>query len=124
MSKKKKRQRKRNNPPLYAKDRHHICFQGRHWAHGYAKLLRDSFVRPVPIVFHRELHNILHDVPLPDGAQLKEAWVRYQRDKDEIDGYGVCRAIAWLYVNIPDTDFRKAMQFQLNFFTEKLGGSR
>lgn len=124
MSKKKKRQRRRNNPPTYAKDRHHICFQGRHWKTGYAKLLREAFVRPIPIVYHRELHNILHDVPLPDGALLKEAWAKYQREKEEIDNYGICRAIAWLYVNVPDTDFRKAMQFQLDFFTEKLGGSR
>lgn len=124
MSKKKKRQRRHNNPPTYAKDRHHICFQGRHWKTGYAKLLREAFVRPIPIVYHRELHNILHDVPLPDGALLKEAWAKYQREKEAIDNYGICRAIAWLYVNVPDTNFRKAMQFQLDFFTEKLGGSR
>lgn len=122
MSKKKKR--RRANPPLSALDRHHICFQGRHWKVGYAKLIRDAFIRPIPVVYHRELHTLLHDVPLPDGALLKEAWRKYQANKADIDEYGICRAIAWLYVNIPDVEFRKAMQFQLDFFTERLGGSR
>lgn len=124
MSKKKRRrQRRRANPPLSARDRHHICFQHRHWDYGYAKLIRDHFIRPVPVVYHRELHNLLHDVPLPDGALLKDAWMKYLKEQDEIDSYGISRAIAWLYVNIPDANFRRAMQVQLDFFVERLGGS-
>ena len=47
---------------------------------------------------------------------LKEAWLAYERDKEAIDAYDVCRAAAWLYVHIPDAEFRKAMQYQIDFF--------
>lgn len=38
-------------------------------------------------------------------------------DKEEIDNYDIARAAAWLYVNIPDVEFRKAMQYQIDFFS-------
>ena len=102
MSKKKRRCRKA--PPLSAKDRHHICYQGRYWSCGYAKAIRNAFIRPVPIVWHRELHSRLSTVPV--HAEI-------------IDTMGVCQAIAWLYAHIPDAEFRKAMQYQLDFFSSK-----
>lgn len=117
MSKKKKRCRR--NPSVHTKDRHHLCFQGRYWDCGYAKAIRNAFIRPVPIVWHRELHSKLNTVPVPNNALLKEAWAKYQANRDEIDSYGVVRAAAWLYVNIPDEEFRKAMQFQVDFFATK-----
>lgn len=116
---KKKRRRCRRTPSLAAKDRHHICYQGRYWGSGYAKAIRNAFVRPVPVVWHRELHSKLSNVPTPDGALLRKAWVEYQKDADIIDSLGVCQAIAWLYVHIPDVEFRRAMQFQLDFFASK-----
>ena len=117
MSKKKRRCRK--TPPLSAKDCHHICYQGRYWSCGYAKAIRNAFVRPVPVVWHRELHSRLSTVPVPDGALLKQAWLEYQKNAEIIDSMGVCQAIAWLYVHIPDVEFRKAMQYQLDFFASK-----
>lgn len=116
---KKKRRRCRRTPPLTAKDCHHICYQGRYWGSGYAKAIRNAFVRPVPVVWHRELHSRLSTVPVPDGALLKKAWLEYQKEADIIDSLGVCQAIAWLYVHIPDVEFRRAMQFQLDFFASK-----
>lgn len=116
---KKKRRRCRGTPPLTAKDSHHICYQGRYWDKGYAKAIRNAFVRPVPVVWHRELHSKLSTVPVPDGALLKKAWLEYQEEKWYIDSMGVCQAIAWLYVHIPDVEFRRAMQFQLDFFASK-----
>lgn len=116
---KKKRRRCRRTPPLTAKDRHHICYQGRYWGSGCAKAIRNAFVRPVPVVWHRELHSRLSTVPVPDGALLKKAWIEYQKEADIIDSMGVCQAIAWLYVHIPDVEFRRAMQFQLDFFASK-----
>lgn len=116
---KKKRRRCRRIPPLTAKDRHHICYQGRYWGSGYAKAIRNAFVRPVPVVWHRELHSRLSNVPTPDGALLRKAWFEYQKDVDIIDSLGICQAIAWLYVHIPDVEFRRAMQFQLDFFASK-----
>lgn len=119
MSKKKKRCRR--TPPLTTKDCHHICFQGRYWSSGYAKAIRNAFIRPVPIVWHRELHSKLNTVPVPDGSLLKQAWLEYQKDAEAIDSMEVCQAIAWLYVHIPDAEFRKAMQYQLDFFATRMG---
>jgi len=118
----KKNKKRRRSPPLTTCDRHHICFIKAKWSKGYAKAICQAFVRTVPVVYHRELHSILHNVPIPDGELLKKAWMEYQKNKDEIDGYDICRTIAWLYVTIPNTEFRKAMQTQLDFFSEKLGG--
>ena len=115
----KKKRRCRRTPPLSAKDRHHICYQGRYWNCGYAKAIRNAFIRPVPIVWHRELHSRLSTVPVPDGALLKQAWIEYQENAEIIDTMGVSQAIAWLYAHIPDAEFRKAMQYQLDYFSSK-----
>lgn len=117
--KKKKKRQRPNIPPICSHDRHHICFQKRYWNKGYAKAICMAFVRYVPVVYHRELHSLLKTVPVPPPEMLKEAWMAYQRDKDAIDAYDVCRAAAWLYVNIPDPDFRQAMQFQIDFFATR-----
>lgn len=122
MSKKKKKKKQRQRPsipPKSARDRHHICFQKRYWDKGYAKALCMAFVRYVPVVYHRELHSLLKTVPLPPSEMLKKAWLMYEKDKETIDEYDVCRAAAWLYVNIPDAEFRQAMQTQIDFFTTR-----
>lgn len=106
-------------PPVTTRDRHHLCFQKRHWNKGYARAICMAFVRYVPVVYHRELHTRLKTVPVPDSALLKAAWDKYQANKIEIDSYDAARAAAWLYVNIPDQDFRRAMQFQVDFFATK-----
>lgn len=118
----KKNRKRRRSLPLSACDRHHICFIKAKWSKGYAKAICQAFVRTVPVVYHRELHSLLHNVPIPDGELLRKAWMEYQRNKDEIDSYDVARAAAWLYVHIPDSEFRKAMQFEIDFFSNKLGG--
>lgn len=120
MSKKKKRVRR--TPPLTAKDIHHLLWpKKQEWSKGYAHALCMAFTRPIPVVYHRELHAHLKCVPVPDGELCRKAWMEYQRNKDEIDSYGVARAAAWLYVHIPDTEFRKAMQYQVDFFSDRLG---
>lgn len=108
-------------PPISTQDRHHICFQKRNWSNGYARAICMAFVRYVPVVYHRELHARLKDVPVPDGALLKAAWEKYQANQVEINSYDVARAAAWLYVNIPDEGFRKAMQYQVDFFATRYG---
>lgn len=119
MSKKKKRRNRPRTPPATAKDRHHILYQARYWNNGYAKALRNAFKRPVPVLWHRELHMLQTNVPVPNSALIRQAWNEYQQNKDVIDSMGVCQAIAWLYVHIPDVEFRRAMQFQLDFFATK-----
>lgn len=100
-------------------DVHHICFQRRKWSKGYARLLRRVFARRVPSEWHCDLHKELRDVPVPNDMLLWQAWIDYQRDKDRVNRMDICQAIAWLYVHIPDVEFRKAMQFQLDFFAAK-----
>ena len=117
----KKRKKRRKSPPLTTCDRHHICFPKKQkWGNGYAKAICQAFVRLVPVVYHRELHSLLHNVPVPDGELLRKAWMEYQREKNEVDSNDVTRAAAWLYVHIPDTEFRKAMQFESDFFSTHL----
>lgn len=118
MAKKKKKKRARF-PPISTRDRHHLCFQKRYWNKGYAKAICMSFVRYVPVVYHRELHTRLRNVPVPPTEMLKKAWMEYKKNKAVIDSYDAARAAAWLYVQIPDENFRKAMQFQIDFFTTK-----
>lgn len=107
-------------PALVTMDRHHICFQKRKWNVGYAKELCRAFVRYVPVTLHRELHAKMKTVPLPPSDMLARAWEKYQENKAEIDSYDVARACAWLYVNIPDVEFRRAMQIQIDYFATKL----
>ena len=121
MSKKHKKKRVKI-PPITTQDRHHICFQKRYWSRGYAKAICMAFVRYVPVVYHRQLHTMLHTVPVPDAELLRDAWYEYQRNKAEIDEYDVSRAAAWLYVHIPDAEFRRAMQAQIDFFSTRLTG--
>ena len=118
MSKKSKKRRK--NPPLTAKDTHHLLWlKKQDWSKGYAHALCMAFTRYIPVVYHRELHSKISHIPVPDGELCRKAWMEYQRNKDEIDSYDVARAAAWLYVNIPDEEFRKAMQFQVDFFAQR-----
>lgn len=115
-----KRTKKGAMPSVSTCDRHHLLFQKRYWSKGYAKALCQAFVRYVPIAYHRELHANLPYVPVPPPELLRNAWLAYQADKDAIDKYDVCRAAAWLYVHIPDAEFRRALQYEVDFFTTRL----
>lgn len=106
-------------PSITTRDRHHICFIRAKWSKGYAKAICMAFVRYVPVVYHRELHAHLKNVPVPDERLLRETWQKYQANQAEIDSYDVARAVAWLYVNIPDEEFRRAMQYQIDFFATR-----
>ena len=122
--KKKKRQKRSRIPPVTTRDRHHLLWpKNQSWNSGYAHLLCMAFVRYVPVVYHRELHAHLKGVSVPDEKLLKEAWQRYQANQAEIDSYDVARAAAWLYVNIPDEEFRRAMQYQIDFFATRFDRS-
>jgi hypothetical protein len=98
-------------------DRHHLLWQKRHWENGFAYLLRGSFVRPIEVSLHRQLHAVMRDIPVPTGNQCKVAYLRYLANQEEIDSYDIARACAWLYVNMPNVEFRKAMQEQIDFFS-------
>lgn len=78
-------------------------------------------MREVPIEWHRELHTILHDVPLPTESELRIMWEDYQKDRDSIDTYDVVRALGWLYNHSSHEGFRWAIKTQLDFFKNKIG---
>lgn len=75
------KKKKRNVRPKinYAcKDWHHLLFQKRHWQTGYAKLLREHEYMGAMIpkaTLHREIHSKIHDIPVPNGKECKEAYV-------------------------------------------------
>lgn len=74
---------------------------------------------PVPI--HDTLHHdALDRVPRPPEYLLKDAWTEYLAHP-EVKSYPLVRKLAWLYVHIPDREFRKAMQMQIDFLTLNLG---
>ena len=110
---------KRTRQPPY-ENRHHLLFQGRYWASGRARALRNAFVRYVPTRAHQELHERLRNVPVPPADLLCKAWDEYSANKAVIDTYDVVRAAAWLYANIPDVEFRRAMQYQIDYFATVL----
>lgn len=120
----KKNKKRSRIPPITTRDRHHLLWPKKQgWSKGYAHALCMAFVRYVPVVYHRELHAHLKTVPVPDNALLKAAWLKYQANQVEIDSYDVARAAAWLYANIPDPEFRKAMQYQVDFFATRFDRS-
>ena len=54
----------------------HILFQRRHWDQGWAKTLREhpytgGYIPQATL--HRELHSKIHDVPVPNGKECREA---------------------------------------------------
>jgi len=54
----------------------HACFQGRHWSQGWAKTLREHPYTGAYIpqaTLHREIHSKVHDVPVPNGKECREA---------------------------------------------------
>lgn len=105
-------------------NKHHLLYPRKDWNSGYAYLVRHAFIREVPVDIHNELHHdIIREIPVPSDAIMKIAWVEYQNNKCEIDRYDICRALAWLYVHVNDAKFRSAIQKQIDFFTERLGGS-
>lgn len=121
--KKKKKQRK-NRVPSYSTTRnlHHLCFQGRHWDYGYARMLRSTFIFSVQVYQHNLLHNeFLHDVPCPPESVLKKAWNDYQAQKDSVDQMNLLQSIGWLMATIDDEAFRRAMATQYCFFSNHGG---
>lgn len=75
MSKKSKRI-KRKAFSETGEDRHHICFSGRSWSQGWAKVLREHPYCKVYIpmkTLHRRIHDFVIEVPCPDGRHCKIA---------------------------------------------------
>ena len=119
MGRKGRRIRKLNNKHKY--NQHHLLWPRHDWNTGYAYLLRNAFVRTVPVPVHNELHHkYLASIPVPSERLLEIVWSEYLLDKAEIDNYDTRKAIAWLYDHVNNAEFRKAMQTQFDFFATRL----
>lgn len=114
MSKRKKQGRSAN-----AYDCHHLLWMRRDWETGYARALRSDFTRRIPVELHRELHRVVPPLPVPPVKLCREAYETYLREKEVVDSYDPARACAWLYVHIPDANFRAAIQKQIDFFATR-----
>ena len=121
MSKKRKRKNRQKTQPT-GRNRHHICFQGRHWCNGMAKELRNYFVYYIPISIHNELHNhLLHDVPKPPPEAMKPLYLAWKEQKGILDHFGIIEALEWLEKACDYEPFQMAMRKQRNFLEQKLG---
>ena len=104
-------------------NRHHLIFQRKHYAKGYAKALREAFVYEIPIHIHDELHNtVLHDVPRPSDAEIKSMYLTYLAHKEVIDQADILTACEWLATACRDPAWRACMFRQYNFLKEKMHG--
>ena len=75
VSKRKHRKSKHFDPNR--KDWHHILYQKRYYCTGYAKRLREppycgAYIPQMTL--HRQIHEVLSNVPLPDGKYCKIAY--------------------------------------------------
>lgn len=121
MSKKRKRRNHQKTQPT-GRNRHHICFQGRHWDYGMAKELRNYFVYYIPISIHNELHNhLLHDVPKPPPEAMKPLYLAWKEQKGILDHFGIIEALEWLEKACDYEPFQMAMRKQRSFLEQKLG---
>lgn len=121
MSKKRKRRNRQKTQPT-GRNRHHICFQGRHWDSDMAKELRNYFVYYIPISIHNELHNhLLHDVPKPPPEAMKPLYLAWKEQKGILDHFGIIEALEWLEKACDYEPFQMAMRKQRNFLEQKLG---
>lgn len=123
MGKRRKLWRKRRHRvrPCNSSNRHHLIFQGRHWNTGYAKMLREHFVRPLNVALHNELHNeIVHDIPRPTDAEIKALWLKYVDDQERIDALDIKEACKWLFLECDDPAWQACMARQYYFLSERL----
>ena len=76
MSKKRKRRRV-VCPNNKAEDRHHLCYMGKRWKHGYCKALRNHWYMIIKIpknTLHSYIHHCLQNIPPPKDNGAKEAY--------------------------------------------------
>lgn len=69
------KRKKRDSHHRLSTNAHHLIFQRRHWdKNGYALALRQKFIFEIPVSKHDQLHTIIHDIPLPDEAELERMY--------------------------------------------------
>lgn len=103
-------------------NKHHLLFQRKHYNKGVARKLRRIFVYDLDIKIHRELHEYLHDIPLPSGKELNEIYNTYLAHKEVIDEADILTACEWLATACTDSAWRACMMRQYNFLKSKMDG--
>lgn len=101
----------RKKKPNYSLlDFHHLLFQGRHWKQGYAKLLREHpyMGKKIPqATLHREIHAKIHDIPTPNGAECKAAYLKLI----ELEEQGL--------IDIVNDPIEKRLDFLIDLWADK-----
>lgn len=103
-------------------NRHHLLFQRKHYNKGVARKLRRIFVYDLDIEIHKELHQHLHDIPLPSGKELNEIYETYLAHKELIDNADILTACEWLATACNDSAWRACMMRQYDFLKSKMDG--
>ena len=70
-----RRYRNHDKPKSDYKNRHHLCYQGRHWGRGALAALRGHpyCIVEMPKNIHNKIHEYVGDVPAPRESSAKEA---------------------------------------------------
>lgn len=100
-------------------DHHHLLFQKRKWREkDLTDLLRTMFVYSIEVTWHRKLHSVVKEVPVPKLKKIYKALRKLIEGNVRPSDLRPTQACEWLIENIKDNDFRKAMTKQLKILRE------
>lgn len=105
----------------FKENKHHLLFQRKHYNKGYAKRLRNAFTFYIDEDIHRELHEVLHDIPRPSDRELVNLYNTYIRHKDVIQRSDILTVCEWLATSCNNPAWRACMFRQYYFLKNKLG---
>lgn len=113
MSKRKKLKRKRVN----GKNLHHVIYYRRWHDRGFNALLRKSFIYPLPIYIHDELHKECGPVPIIDEYEARVMWEQFKLVDHEMRLF---EGLGWLIDHAPNKEFKDAIEAQRRFLRTNL----
>lgn len=121
MSKKKQRRRKAKRARRVVQqihdNRHHLCFQRRHWeTNPYARYVRNYCIFAISVDVHNEYHHTIgEDIPVP--SDIEQMAIDIKATQPEFTKVWMA---CWFLTSISsDKEFKNAMIEQYNFFAER-----
>lgn len=98
-------------------NRHHLCFQRRHWEKNpYARFIRNNAIFTISVEIHNEYHHTIgKDIPIPED--IAEMALRFKAEQPQ---FTKAWAMCWYLISTStDRAFKNAMTEQYNFFAER-----